>query len=267
MGERPSPPRAVITRRDRLLLAMAAEHRLILPAHVGALLGISRSAAGRRLRTLDKAGYLSSRRLLAGQPMAYQISRRGLELIGSTLPAPRIDLNSYAHDVGVAWLWLAAHAGTFGAVREVVGERTMRSADGRLRAGGGAGGPQPPWGVRLGGTGPGGRPRLHYPDLVLITPEGRRLAIELELTAKGRARREQILAGYGADVRIDAVLYLVERPALARAVRESARRLGVSPHVHVQWVRGPSGPDYRSGLAAARAPVARGDRSKGSAER
>ncbi len=95
-------------------------------------------------------------------------------------------------------------------------------------------------GVRLGGTGPGGRERLHYPDLLLVTPDGRRIAVELELSAKGTARREKILAGYGADARIDAVLYLVDRPVLATAIRSSARRLGISHHVHVQWVRQPA---------------------------
>jgi hypothetical protein len=91
-----------------------------------------------------------------------------------------------------------------------------------------------------GGLGPGGRERLHYPDLLLVTPEYRRIAIELELTSKGRTRREQILAGYAADCRIDAVVYLAEHPAVRRQVSESAARLGISHLVHVQRVRGPA---------------------------
>ena len=246
---------------------MAAEHRLTLPAHAAVLLGVSGSAAGGRLRRLASGGYLDQRRLLAGQPMAYQISRRGLQAISSTLPPPRIDLNAYAHDVGVAWLWLAARAGAFGPLRQVVSERAMRSRDGRLRAAVRRGMEPSPWGIRLGGAGPGGQARLHYPDLLLVTPEGRRLALELELTGKGRARREQILAGYGADARIDAVLYLVDRPALARSVRESARRLGISAHVHVQWVHRPPGPAGREASAAARVPARRDLRTGQATER
>jgi hypothetical protein len=242
----------LLTSRDRLLLELAAEHRLILATHAGTLLGTSASAATRRLRALCDGGYMSADRLFAGQPTCYQISRTGLQVIASPLPRPRIDVRSYAHDVGLAWLWLAARDGTFGPLREVLSERTLRSRDGLPRADGeGLGAPEPV-GVRLGGVGAGSRERLHYPDLLLVTPEGGRVAVELELTAKSRARRERILAGYGSDPRIDAVLYLVDQPALATSIQASARRLGISQLIHVQWVR--QGVPGRPGgaLAAAR---------------
>lgn len=243
----------MITARDRLLLEMVAEHRLILPAHAQVLLGVSPSATSSRLRALSSGGYLEARRVFAGQPPSYQITREGLDVIGSRLPRPQLDLRAHAHDVGVAWLWLAARSGTFGPLSAVVSERTMRSLDAR-RDDQSATVPGP-LGVRLGGRGPGGRERLHYPDLLLVTPDGRRIAVELELTAKGTARRERILAGYGADARIDAVLYLVDRPALATAIRSSARRLGISHHVHVQWVRQGAADRARPALAVQRAAV------------
>lgn len=234
---------------------MAAEQRLILSAHAQVLLGVSASAASSRMRALARAGYLVQRRIFAGQPINYQITHRGLAAIDSPLPTPQLDLRAHAHDIGLAWVWLAARAGTFGPLKAVVSERTMRSLDGRgdhqtAPASG-------PLGVRLGGRGPRGQERLHYPDLLLITPDGRRIAVELELTAKGAARRERILAGYGADARVDAVLYLVDRPALATAIRSSARRLGISHHVHVQWVRQPARPQARPVLTAQRAPAGR----------
>lgn len=255
MEKKPSPGRrrVLITPRDRLILELLAEHRLILPAHAQVLLGVSRSAAGSRLRALAGSGYLAPRRIFAGQPTSYQITRKGLAAIGSPLPTPQLDLRAHAHDVGVAWLWLAARAGTFGPLKAVISERAMRSVDGRRHE---PPGPLPgPLGVRLGGTGPGGRERLHYPDLLLVTSDGRRIAVELELSAKGSARREKILAGYGADARIDAVLYLVDRPALAAAIQSSARRLGISHHVHVQRVRQPDVPQARPGSAAQRSAV------------
>ena len=46
------------------------------------------------------------------------------------------------------------------------GHQPMRSADGRAPAAG------PRFGVRLGGVGPGGRDRLHYPDMVIVTDTG-----------------------------------------------------------------------------------------------
>jgi hypothetical protein len=232
---------------------MAAEHRLILPAHAQTLLGVSYSAAISRLRSLSSAGYLAAHRVFSGAPASYQITRTGLAVVQSRLPRPQLDLRAYAHDVGVAWLWLAAQAGTFGPLGDVVSERAMRSRDGRREADSTI----EPFGVRLGGAGPNGRERLHYPDLLLVTPDGRRIAVELELSAKGGTRREKILAGYGSDPRFDAVLYLVDQPALARAIRTSARRLGITHLVHVQRVRQPEGARVGRGTEAHRSPVGR----------
>src|SRR5947209_7233879 len=100
-----------LTQRDRRLLSFAADHRLILPAHVQALLGVSAAAAARRLRALAADGYLQPRALLHQQPSAHLITARGLAAIDSPLPRPRLDLRQYLHDVGVAWLWLAAARG------------------------------------------------------------------------------------------------------------------------------------------------------------
>jgi hypothetical protein len=223
---------AGLTARDVELLAFVAEHRLVLPAHVQRLLDISAHAACTRVRALTATGFLTEQPIFSRQPPFYQITRKGLDVIGSPLPAPHLDLRAYEHDVGVAWLWLAARAGTFGSLREIVGERRLRSHDGagKRRA-------EQPFGVRLGGFGPRGRERLHYPDLLLVTADGHRVALELELTLKDRARREKILAGYAGDDRVDAVVYLVEKPQIARAIADSARRLGISDRVHVQWVR------------------------------
>jgi hypothetical protein len=219
-----------LTEPDLRALAFIAEHRLALPGHVAVLLDTSLDAATARLRRLAQAGYLGKECLFGHQPH-YQINRRGLAAIGSSLPAPRSDPRVYQHDIGVAWLWLAARAGTFGPLEAMVAERRLRSHDGARAP------ESEPLGVRLGGTGPHGRQRLHYPDLLLKTTDGRRIALELELTAKSRTRLETILAGYGADPRIAGVVYLVERPAIARSVETGARRLGVSDLVHVQRVR------------------------------
>lgn len=225
-----------------------AEHRLVLAAHLQTLLGVSVSAVQARLRPLRAGGLIDSRRIFHGHPAAHQITTHGLRAIGSRLPAPRIDLRCYEHDVGLAWLWLAACRGAFGALGNLISERQMRSHDGGRECRG------DPLGVRLGGVGPHGRPRLHYPDLMLVTEEGHRVAVELELSGKGQIRRERILAGYGADARVDAVLYLVKDPAVARSIQASARRLGISHRVHVQWARSTHG-SFVGGRARERLPV------------
>ena len=66
------------------------------------------------------------------------------------------------------------------------------------------------------------------------TTSGHTVAIELELTGKQRTRRESILGAYAAEARIDAVLYLSDRPSVLRSVQDSARQLGIASLVHVQ---------------------------------
>jgi hypothetical protein len=214
-------------------MAFIGEHRFVLPAQAQARLGGPADAASERLRELTDAGYVIAEPVLAGQPVAYRATRLGLDVIGSELRPLPISLTNYWHDVGAAWLWLAADNGAFGPTREVVTERVMRSRDARRL--------DDPFGVRLGGLGRDGRERLHYPDLLTVDPSGRRLAIELEITTKGPNERERILAGYAADPRVAKVLYVVYEPRVGRALSASISRLGISSLVAIQQVRGPAG--------------------------
>lgn len=225
MGEQTA---ARLTGRDLRLLAFLAEHRLVLAAHAQAFLEISAAATQTRLRALAGAGYLRQRTLFHGQPGCWQITGRGLAAIGSGYSRPVIDLRCYAHDVGVAWLWLAARQGSFGSMREVLAERRLRSEDARAGSG------HELWGVHLGGYGPGGRPRVHYPDVLLVGAEGQRIALELELSAKGSTRLQRILGGYAVDGRVGAVVYLVQHAATARALDRAVQRTGVRDLVHIQ---------------------------------
>ncbi|HET9102200.1 MAG TPA: hypothetical protein VFN55_02505 [Solirubrobacteraceae bacterium] len=216
-----------------MLLALAAEHRLILVGHAAAALGTGRRSAGARLARLSRVGLLAS-----GQPLGdqrwYQATRAGLELTGRDLPAPAaVRPSAYEHDVGMAWVWLAAQKGAFGPVRSLLSEREMRSRDGRSRPA--VGGP-PLLGVPIHGLGPGGGERRHYPDLLVETTEGRRIAVELELSAKSRRAREQVLRAYGGQHGIDAVVYLTDRPGIGQAIAASARRLWVDDLLTVRAI-------------------------------
>jgi hypothetical protein len=209
------------------VLEFAAEHRFVLNAHVRALLEVSAASASARLRTLTRSGCLRYEHKLAG-PGAYQITNRGLRAIGSSRPRPgEIDLATYDHEVGLAWLWLAASRGGFGPLRGMASERCMRSED-RLRED-----PSERFAVRLGGVGRYGGERRHYPDLLLETEAGHRVAVELELTPKGRRRRHEILGGYALDGRVDSVLYLVDNERTGLAIERAARHAGIHERVHV----------------------------------
>jgi hypothetical protein len=218
------------TDSDRRLLSFLAEHQRVRRDQVEVLLGVSAQTAGRRLASLGRARLIrADRSSFPNQPGTYQVTQRGLDAIGSDLRSPGRDSRSPQHDIGLGWLWLAARDGTFGPLQAIVSERRMRSHDGTED------GRDEPFGVRL----TAGRDGLHYPDLLLSTDGGRHIALELELTRKARSRLEKILAGYAADPRIDAVVYLfaVDQPQIGRAIQASARRLGISDLIHVQRVR------------------------------
>jgi hypothetical protein len=219
-----------LTDRDLIALEFVAEHRIVQRPHLQALLGVGPGAAAARLRALAGADFLACDRSPDGRDDCYRIMARGLAALGSTLPPTRLDYGGFEHDVGAAWIWLAARDGLWGRPRDVVSERRMRSHD-RSEDGRAA-----PFAVRLGGVGPRGADRLHYPDVLLIGADGRRVAFELELSAKSRSRRERILSGYAADPRIGAVVYLVESAAIGRAIQATARKLGISDLIHVQRV-------------------------------
>lgn len=249
-----------ITDRDCRMLAFAAEHRFALARQVAMLLGISTRAATDRLRVLRDAGYLTEGNLFNDEPSHYQVTTAGRRAISSDLPRPRnLDPSVYRHDVGLAWLMVAAERGMFGPLAEIVSERRMRSQDGRADE------REETFGVRLGGVGRDGRPRMHYPDLLVVTDTGHRVAFELELTLKEPRRREKILAAYGADRRIDAVIYLVDHPARRRAMQESVRRVGIGDRVRVAQVALGHRPDPAPRARGAHRTPGRGARSTGAA--
>lgn len=221
----------MLSERDLELLRFAAEHRFVLVTQVQALLGVSADTALRRCRTLETAGYLADRSEYLDEPRCFRAKPKGVRAVGKTYGQAQVDSMFYRHNAGVGWMWLAAQRGAWGDYGELISERS-------LRAGGGLGGdPHEPAGVRMFTIGGGGRRAVHYPDMVLVTPSGKRVAFELELTGKSRRRLEGIVGGYATDRRIDAVVYLVEDPAVRRAVEREVRSWGAEDKLFVQDVR------------------------------
>ncbi len=251
----PKPRRVQLTERDALLLEFLAEHRFARPSHAARLLEVGARTATARLNRLEQAGYLTRDRPYGGQPDHYQITRHGLAAIGSELRPPRPDLSAYQHDLGLAWLWLAARGGAFGPLNELISERRLRSHDARARTRESPAAPVERLGVRIPGTGLRGGERLHYPDLLLRTVSGHRVAVELELSDKSRKGLDKVIGAYAGDRRIDAVLYLVDDERIFRKVQASARKFGLENLVHVQRVRftEPAGFPRRAQTAARRA--------------
>ena len=223
------------------MLGPLAEHRFLIVPQVAVLLAVSERTALNRLKTLERDRLCVFHKVFHGLPWAASIQSRGLRALDSPLKAPpKLNYNEYRHDVGVGWLWLAARAGGFGELRGIATDRRMQADD--LSAA--AAGRRPQWGIGVGLLGSRGRPQRHYPDLMLDTASGHRVAVELELTGKSAGRMERIMSAYASDARIDHVLYLAASRAIATRAIDSARRAGISDRVHVQMLA-------RDGIAGA----------------
>lgn len=219
-----------LTDRDLELLEFVAAQRFVLAAHTRRWLGASDVVAYRRLSGLVDVGLLSYRRIFHAQPGCYLVTNGGLAVIDSELPRPTIDLRTYRHDLGVVWLWLAAHDGQFGSVEQLLTERQMRSHD----QGAGVTAIERV-GVPVEGYDRSGRPRIHYPDVLVVAPDGGRVALELELSVKGRRRLERILVGYSCERRVRSAVYLTDSRAVAAAVNDRALACGVERLVDVRY--------------------------------
>ena len=216
------------------MLGLLAEHRVMVLPQVAASLGVTDSTAATRLRHLHDLRLIGHEAIFRDQPAAAWITRRGLDAIESPLPAPSVDLKGYRHDIGVGWLWLAARRGSFGSLASLVSEREMRSHDLRSTR------TAEPYGVALGGLDSYGRMTRHYPDLLLQTTTGARVALELELTAKSGRRLDAIMRGYAGDGRIDTAVYLVPSVSLERLIAAAVSRAGIPDLVRVERMASPT---------------------------
>ncbi|HTA33717.1 MAG TPA: hypothetical protein VK721_09855 [Solirubrobacteraceae bacterium] len=175
--------------------------------HVMARFGMGRSWAYARLSCLVRDGLLEQKTLLYRQPGLYVASAEGLRWRGlERLGVYRVGAGGFEHACRLATVAVAIHRGLPG--WELWSERELRLAEsdrGELVAS-----------ARVGEL-PGGRPAVHRPDLAVISPDGRVLAVEVELSVKAPRRLAAICRGYARVRQLERVYYLAA-PAAARAV-------------------------------------------------
>jgi hypothetical protein len=174
---------------------------------VMARFGMGRSWAYARLGRLVGDGLLEQKSLLYRRPGLYVASAEGLRWCGlERLGVYRVGPGGFQHAQQVAAMAVALHAGLPG--WEVLSEREIRVAESdtdELVAS-----------AKVGEL-PGGRRALHRPDLATISPGGRVVAVEVELSVKAPRRLAVICRGYARARHIERVYYLAA-PAPARAV-------------------------------------------------
>jgi hypothetical protein len=233
LKRRPSHFGFRVTARDREIVRWIGRLRIATAAQVGERFVLGRAVTYARLGGLVRFGLLDHVRIFHGEPGVYLATRAGLSMVGLALPAARVDVRTYAHDLDLSSLVLELER-EFGPDR-VRTEREMRRADTSL---GTANTKRQRFAVPLLGTHgqlrltPAGHPRLHFPDCAAVGASDdaadRVLAVELERTAKGRARLRRILAGYVGARHIGAVRYY----ALDERVRRLIEREVAAQHAH-----------------------------------
>jgi hypothetical protein len=171
-------------------------HRAATAAQVAKRFGISPGAASKRLCQLKSCAYLVYDKIFCAAPGVYRAGARGIAAAADDLPAARLPLGSYEHDLQLVDLALALEHKT-GAQWQT--ERQIRHDKGR---------------TGVGTTG-------HTPDGILVFPGGGMIAVELELSPKGAAKLEKILKEY-AGMRYQEVWYFVNSGYLAARIRRAA---------------------------------------------
>lgn len=157
-------------------------------------------AVYRRLRLLKKNGYLIHERIFRDSPGVYRPSAKGVEVAGDALGTKKIRLATFHHDMTVVDVALALEENTGGQWRT---ERQIRHALG------------------LAGVGQPG----HIPDGILTFADGRKIAVEVELTAKGVRRLEKIMRHYARAAEFKEVWYIAGSAALALKIQAATRRM------------------------------------------
>mgnify|MGYP001592572222 CR=1 FL=1 len=170
------------TDRDMALIRWINGFSFVEAPHITRLWRVDPSRVRHRIPKFIDAGVLSHDRIFVGLPGVYRATSDGVALAGDDLPpVKKVNLQNYHHDRRVVSLALYLFE-TVGA--DFLPDRRVRHQLG------------------LKGVGQPG----HVPDGV-IEVGGKRIAIELELTAKGSGRRKKILDGYRASIGFKEVWY------------------------------------------------------------
>ena len=185
-----------LTERDLKMIRWINGHRSATAEQVAKKFGLSIPTAKKRLYGLKSLGCLVYEKVFHDKPGVYRAAARGIAAADDNLPAARLLLGSYKHDLQLVDLAVTLEHRT-GAQWQT--DRQIRHEKG------------------LKGVGTPG----HSPDGVLIFPGGARIAVELELSPKGAGKIEKILREY-AGSQYQEVWYFVNCDYLAARIRSAA---------------------------------------------
>lgn len=195
--------------RDAQIVAWLGRLGAASAQHVSERFGISVSTAYLRLRALTADGLVEHRKVLHGWPGMYTATKKGLRW-------QRIDRLRVFHlsPAGFEHAWQMASAAV-ALQRELPGWQLLSEREvGLLRR---QSKELVAW-ATVGGAGS----QYHRPDLALISPSGRVIAVEVELTPKDQRRLNTICRAWARARHVEHVYYLATdraAQAVSRAVK------------------------------------------------
>src|SRR3954469_24111610 len=192
------------TERDLRLLRWVAEQYAVSIPQLARLMGRSEHAARWLRARWQRAGWAQGRTLLVGRPVFVWLTRDGSRVASAGYKQWEPNAGALAHIEAVNEVRLLVAQRRPEAVWVCERELSARPLPGAPSV------------------------RSHRPDAVVRVEGGRRVAVEVELTLKSRARLERIVGQLLGE--FDAVWYFAG-PTPARAVGAGARRVGSRLHV------------------------------------
>jgi hypothetical protein len=186
------------------LLAFVARHGMVSSDQLARRFSTPPGEMRRRIDGLHQAGLLEVDDVLVALPALVRATREGARQAGVDLPPASLDLSRIHHSLALVDLsedLLAEHAGSQWTTERELRRDRMRQAHQAGR-----------W-----------EPQRRVPDGLLRLPDGRRVAVELDLTPKRTARLDLLAGAYAVDPELDAVWWFLPSAQAAARMRAVVR--------------------------------------------
>jgi hypothetical protein len=191
--------RLQVTARDIEILRFINEFGFCEMPHLDKRFGWNKPRNYQVIERLLRMELLRHERVFYGRPGIYRLTQKGASY--TDLPAMRcVPLGNYVHEVTLIDVYLQLRF-LYPEAR-FISERQLKRDK------------------FFDGVGQRG----HLSDGFLIFPEGKQVAIEVELSLKGRNRTESILKGYGGEFSIEEVWYYCPE-GIASSLRSMAAKM------------------------------------------
>lgn len=186
--------------RDEQVLKWINGFGCVTADQIARFLGVPKPAFYHRLKKMTEAGFLTHEYVLHGCAGVYKLTKLGTQICGDGLsPLKEINLGIFRHDLALVDLSLDITQELKG---EILPHRRIRRDLG------------------LRGVGQAG----HIADAYFYAATlDKPVAIELELTMKGRTRLNEIINNYGGDLSVREVWYFSPERGVRSAVEKASQ--------------------------------------------